>query len=429
MALVTTFDELNEAQFKIYADGLMGNTRTHQKRKEFISYLHSVNAKDKKEIETERSSVILKLLELQKREKYISTLSVGHGFDYAKTDYLFTSDDLTDAELETLVTEENTTVYVHGKTYTGNIHITADYVTLDGQSNKKSAISEELANSASFVGGVTISADNCILKGIDFTSTGEKALTFGVGCENVTFKDCTFTAGDDADSKWWYGENLGGSVTITNCRVEGFKSWYLADFSSTSGVPQAATTKIRMKRCYFKNNLGSIASRGLSGSPTKLVQYSNNKFETDTIHGSFWDFCEINNALKVIVTDNEAIAPVGTETQPGKMGFFQSFSKEPKPWVLKYSGNKISNLKLGGKCALTNGFYSPNTSDEDDHKIDLSATLTNVFSFLYKKNDGTTASADKWTPAGQGQYTPVNISTFSSPPSIVNPSAYTVVTI
>ena len=161
-----------------------------------------------------------------------------------------------------LLNQDNSEVYVRGLARTSDLTISGNGVLLDGQSNGGSARSDALVNTATMTGKLHIAGDNTTVRGIDFTSgTHEKAVTFGVGAENVTFVDCKFLAGTHADSKWFYGENLGGSVTITNCRIEGFNSWYLADFSSTSGVPQAATTKIRMKRCYFKNNWKRICWR------------------------------------------------------------------------------------------------------------------------------------------------------------------------
>lgn len=428
-----SFTNLSESDFTTYATGLLDSYSTSAERKQAISYLQMVNSADSVSLRTERETLDAKRVAQRKKQRAIETMLAGQSFDFKKQPQLFVTQTApTDAELDTLLTQDGTEVFIKGRTHVGDLTISGNDITLSGQTEGGSARTETLTNTATVEGNLHISGDNVTVRGIDFTSTGEKALTFGVGAENVTFKDCKFSAGDHADSKWWYGENLGGSITITNCRVQDFKSVILCDFSSTSGEPQAATTKIRMKRCYFSQNLGSIASRGKTGAPTKLVQYSNNLLVTDTIHDSFWDFLEINNCLRAICTDNVARAPPGTETTVGKRGFFQCWSKEPKPWTLKYSGNSISNLKVGGKCALINGFYSPNTSDEDDFLIDLSATLTNVtyaFSFLYKLNNGQSASADKWTPAGLGEYTPVNISTFSSPPSTVNPSGYTVVTL
>ena len=424
-----SFQDLSEADFTTYATGLVDSYATSDQRKHAVAYLQMVNSADSVALRVEQTALTNKRTAHLKKQQAIETLLAGHSFDFTKQPALFqTQTALTDGELDALVTQDNSEVFVRGLARTLDLTVSGNGVLLDGQSNGGSARSDALVNTASVAGKLHIAGDNTTIRGIDFTSAAhEKAITFGVGAENVTFIDCKFLAGTHADSKWFYGENLGGSVTITNCRIEGFNSWYLADFSSTSGEPQAATTKIRMKRCYFKNNLGSIASRGKTGQPTKLVSYTNNKFETDTLHASFWDVLEANNALRVVVTGNTAVAPAGTETESGKKGFLQTWSKENKPWTLDYADNKISNLKFGGKIALVNGFYNPDKSNADDQRIDLSAPLTNVthaFSFLYKKNDGTTASADKW--AG-GDFTPTNIAVHATVPTVINPSAYSVI--
>ena len=87
------------------------------------------------------------------------------------------------------------------------------------------------------------------------------------------------------------------------------------------------------------------------------------------------------------------------------------------------------------KLALSDGYYSPATSD-DDMKIDLSAALSAVtyaVSFLYKANVGDanypTASLDKWGPNGYGRYTPVNLANYPTPPTVTNPDSYSVVTL
>ena len=133
-------------------------------------------------------------------------------------------------------------------------------------------------------GNLIISGDDTVIKGIDFTSAGEKAISFVSGATNVTFQDCTFVqgAGVGETGKWFYGDFLGGNVTITNCRVEGFRDVYLADFSSSSSFTmEGALVRVRVKRNLFKNNRGCIAARGKLGTPAKLVQYSSNKFVSD----------------------------------------------------------------------------------------------------------------------------------------------------
>ena len=429
-AIHSTFQGLDSDTFTSYATGLLNSFPTSDDRQQAISYLQSVNSSDSVALRAERVTLDAKRSAQRLKQKAIEALLSDLAFDYTKKPELFVTQAApTDSELDQLLTLDGTDVYIKGRTHVGDLTISGDNVTLDGQSGGGSSRSSTLTNSATVLGNLHISGDNTTIRGIDFTSTGEFAVTFGVGAENVTFQNCKFTAGGHEDSKWFYGENLGGSVTITNCLVQNFNSWYLADWSSTSGEPQQALTKVRVKRNYFLNNLGSIASRNKTDAPTKLVQYSNNLFETDTLHSSFWDFLE-GQALKVIVTNNVAVAPEGTQLESGKKGFFQSFSRDSKPWTLTYEGNVLSNLKFGGKIALVSSFYNPNKTS-DDQVIDLSATLTNVthaFSFLYKLNPGDvgypTASLDKW--AG-GTFSPENIAVHSTVPDVINPHSYSVI--
>ena len=106
---------------------------------------------------------------------------------------------------------------------------------------------------------------------------------------------------------------------------------------------------------------------------------------------------------------------MGTEALPNqKRGTFQTWNKGNKPWVLVYSSNTIKNIKFGVKIPAINGFYLPNI-DDDDYLIDLdSCTYVNVTyaaSFRYKRNNGTTASAEKYHPlTPPNDFTPENIS-------------------
>jgi hypothetical protein len=203
----------------------------------------------------------------------------------------------------------------------------------------------------------------------------------------------------------------------------------LGDLHTGSATPTLPLKRVRIKRNYFKNNAGSLAARGMESDPIKLFSAVNNKFETTAFHASYWDFLETNNVLRVVATDNEMIGEVGTNTAVGKKGGFQFWSRSPRPWTLKFSGNKMKNLKVGLKIATNNSFMSPNTFDDENNSISLDGEVVDVAyaaSFVYKKNDGSTASADKWQ---QGSYTPVNIGTYPTytGASVVNPSGYAIV--
>ena len=432
-----TFQTLTEEEFTAYANLLLDSYATSEQRKQAISYLQMVNSSDSVSLRTEREALDAKRVAQRKKQRSIETLLGAANFDFTKVPTLFqTQAALSSAQLDTLCSQDGSEIYVRNLARVGDLTISADGVLLDGQGSGGNARTETLTNTATMTGNLIISGNDTVIRGIDFTSSGEKAISFLSGAENVTFQNCKFTqgAGVGDTGKWFYGDFLGGNVTVTNCRVEGFRDVYLADFSSSSSFTmEGALNRVKIKRNYFKNNRGCIAARGKLGSPARLVQYSSNLFETDELASNFWDQIEASNAvLRVVVTDNTGVYPVGTDTQASqKFGFCQIWSADPKPFTVEYSGNKISNLRFGMKLALSNGYYSPATSD-DDQKIDLSATLvavTYAASFLYKANDNSTPSLLKWSPEGNGEYTPVNASNYPTPPTVVNPSGYTIVTI
>jgi hypothetical protein len=317
-----------------------------------------------------------------------------------------------------------------------DIIISGDNVLLDGQGNEGSARGNALTNTTSVTGQIKISGDNAVIRGIDFTSTSENAIIFTGACQNLTFEDCKFTAGVAiVDSVWWFGEDdyFQGDVTVTNCRVEGFNSWMLADFHTGSATPTIPLKNVRINKCFFKNNAGSIAARGMVSDPIKLFEAKDNKFETSSFYdqGSayFWDFLECNNVLKIVATGNEMIGEPGTNTDAGKKGGFQFWSRSPRPWTLKFSNNQMKNLKVGLKIATNNTFMSPNIFDQDNFGISLDGSVTDVAyaaSFVYKKNDGSTISVNKWQ---EGDYTPVNLGTYPTyiDLSVFNPSGFAIV--
>ena len=428
----SSFQDLSEADFTTYAQVLVDGYPSSEQRKQALAYLQHINSADKQTLDAERTATAKKRIERQKRQTIIDGMIEAHAFDFTRQSSLFTAQTTSDAQIATLLTQDNAEVYIKGRTMTSDILISGDNVLLDGQGNEGSARTEALSNTASITGQVQISGSNVVIRGIDFTSTSDNAISFTGACSNLKLEDCTFTAGPAvAESVWWFGGgNLySGNVTVTNCLVKDFNSWMLADFNTSSSTPTLALKRVRIKKCFFKNNAGSLAARGMQSDPIKLFSLVNNKFETTAFHASFWDFAETNNTLKVVATDNEMIGEVGTHTAAGKKGGFQFWSRSPRPWALKFENNKMTNLKVGLKIATNNTFMSPDTFNEDDFGIDLGGTTTSVAyaaSFVYKKNDGSTASENKWQ---EGDYTPVNIGTYPSyiGLSVVNPSNYAVV--
>jgi hypothetical protein len=81
------------------------------------------------------------------------------------------------------------------------------------------------------------------------------------------------------------------------------------------------------------------------------------------------------------------------------------------------------------KIPTNNTFTSPDTSDEDNFLIKLDGAvvdLVHAASCVYKKNDGSTTSANKYF---EGDYTPTNIAGFPNylGASIQNPHGYSIV--
>jgi len=425
----SSFTGLTHAAFTTHADIMVANSKTAPKKREAIAYLWTVCSTDKKTLAADRKALNTKRLAQQKRQDKIEEL-LGHlEFDFSKSPELFTAQSLSDADMATALTQNNKTVYVGGKTYNGDITISGDSVTLDGEGHGL-AVDETLANTAIFTGcDLIITGTTVTVKNVDFTSSTNQAVRVA-GAKNVTFVGCKFSPGPNlTDTKWFYGAGIqSGNVSIENCLVSDFDSWYLMDASTTSAAATVRLDEVKLINNYFKNNHGSISIRGPVADPNKDVRVTGNRFETTTFHLQFWDFCEVSRATKgIVIQDNVCIGEPGTHTAAGKKGGFQMWSKSPQPWTLYFKGNSGQNLKVFLKIAHNAAFYSANTFDEEHHHIEFDKTLTDVahcFSPVYKKEDGTTASANKWQ---EGDYVPVNSATYPSVPSVVNASSYSVV--
>jgi hypothetical protein len=432
MEIHSSFQSMSEADFNVYSLALVNGYPTSAQRKHALAYLQHVNSADKSTHEAEKDGLRKKRLDRSKKQKIIDDLIENHKFDFTRQADLFAPQVVTDSEIAILLGGNNSEVYIPTRSMMGNVLISGDNVLFDGQGNNGSARTGSLENTATIVGQLQISGSGTIVRGIDFTSTSENALIFTGPCENLTLEDCKFTAGVGiTDSVWWFGEDdyFQGDVTVTNCRVEGFNSWMLADFHTGSATPTIPLKKVRINKCFFKNNAGSIATRGMVSDPIKLFEAKDNKFEASNFHTLFWDFLECNNVLKIVATGNEMIGEPGTDTTPGKKGGFQFWSRSPRPWTLKFANNSMTNLKVGLKIATNNTFYSPDVFNEDQFGISLDGEVTDVAyaaSFVYKKNDGSTTSVNKWQ---FGDYSPVNLDTYPmyTGLSVVNPSGFAIV--
>jgi len=431
-AIHESFESLTDSEFDTYANELVDKSVSAERRKQALAYLQQTASSDKAILDAERTALNVRKVAHRKKQKAIDAILSSHDFDFTRDAALFQTQSTTNTELAVLLQQDNQELFIKNRIIGGNLVISGNNVTVDGQSNGKSATEDKLVNTAAVTGTLIISGNNCTIKGVDFTSTGEKAITFSGDCQNCTLVSCKFIAGSGtgADSKWFYGEGFGGgALTIRNCRVEGFTGVLLMDATTTSAVATDNLKRFKLKDCYFKNNQGCIAIRGMVTKPIKSAIVTGNTWITDTLHPSFWDFMEVSGGVSYVeISGNSMTAPVGTELLTGKVGGYQLWTKaEGRPFVINYKNNSVQNLRVAVKVVCHTGFWAPDT-DDDDYLIDFTegdySNMFRVFSAAYKKLDGTTPSSEKYI---NGDYAPENAVLYPDMHSaVVNPHGYTI---
>ena len=419
----TSFLSQTESDFTTYATDLLKVRRTAADRQRAVAYMHKVLVADKKIIDDSRATYQTQRKLNKKHQETLDNLVSDHEFNFVNVSDIFQTETLTDLQINQKLAVNNTVLFLNNQTVATDITISGDNVTLDG-SGSGDARTDLLASDVIVNGSLIIQGNNAVIKGVRFQPTATNCITFAANVDSVTLQDCIFVGPNgDADSKWFYGDGLLGAVTVKNCRVQDFTSWFLADFSTTSSTPTRALTNVTLEKNKFTNCAGSMSARGLQSDPIKLYKVVDNIFEHQNQHSLFWDTIEVNNFLRAIVKGN-----IATGAGHGdKRGFLQTWNKHPKPATLEYRTNTLDNFKVGAKTVHNTGFYALNR-DSDRNVLDFDAIHTNVafaYSGCYKKEDGSTASADKWTV---GDFAPQNVAVYPTiPQPTSNPNSYPVV--
>ena len=394
----TSFASLDEASFSTYVSDLLDRHHGDVERQRNVAYLQATLAKDEAAIGVERTALVARRRLCRQQRSAFETLTAEHDFDFSQASSLFTAVAKTDAEILQLLTQDDVTVYLRGRTLTGNIRITGDRVRLIGLGATGSATAGTLAHSVIFnTDKIEIGGQNVTIEGIHFKPTGSNAVTFvqtkGVG---LTLQDCTFEAQHTyADARFYYGNGAGagGQQTIKNCLIKDFGSWMLGDATTDSSFGSATRLAgFTIDSCKFDNCAGSFAVRGpATGQPNGPIAFTNNvvAYGAGGIHNLFWNTFEASEGISQVTCTGNTVTGM---VLAGTRGFLQCWSKNPVPWTLTFEKNTISNFQAAVQIACTAAFYAPNTHDTA-YKIASAAgemtACTYGASFVYPWNDAT----------------------------------------
>ena len=212
MSLVhkTSFSGLSLTAAQTYCTDLLSEHPKVEDRRAVFAYLWDVFSKDQKTLRSQQNIISQLGAFLQKEV-------VKHEIDFSKTPSLFTASTVTDAQIITYLAQSGAEVFLENKQVIGDITLGGGTL-LQGFSNGLSARDSLLVCSAKVTGSLTISGSDCVIKGVEFTSTSDKAIQFTGTHQNVTFEDCVFDM--DGHNMWFYGDGFGGTVVIRNCWVK-----------------------------------------------------------------------------------------------------------------------------------------------------------------------------------------------------------------
>ena len=341
---------------------------TGPERRAAIAYLRQIVASDARDIDHYRYINARARQVLEAREKL-------HHFDIRSekhTDLFVTA---VGVNYTALLAVANAEVIADGQTLNQNLSVTGENASFHGIGTG-SAVAGTLECGCIVNGRCIIDADGVLIEGVEFRAqVGDlKTVSFAGASQDIVFRNCRFDGSlftDDDNpfqgSVFWYGPNFSGSVVLENCEIKNYTSWMLADLTTTSATPTVALSTVVVKDCLFTDCKGSFAIRGLAASPTRSVTITGNKWaytaalSATSMHPSFWNCFEANNAKDVVVRHNEAEA-----TRLGGnavRGFFQTWSKADSHYVLQFEKNTLSGFDYAVQIAANPSFYSPDQLD------------------------------------------------------------------
>ena len=403
----SSFGQLPLEDFKTYARSLLDHGCEGPNRERQTAYLRRVLGRDDAIIKAEQTALSARRRLQRLQVQAVEELEADHALDFEAAPELFVDAPKTDAEIMALLTQDNATVYLRGRTLTGNVRITGNNVRLIGLGVTGTAVGGDLACTVQInTDRVQIGGDNIRIEGIKFVTSGEHpsggfgaAISFDSGKgSGLDLEDCIFESGyaTYANARFYYGAGAGagGNQIIKNCLIKDFGSWYLGDATTTSEFQGSTRVEsFTIDACKFDNCAGSFAIRGpATGRPNGTITITNNLivYGAGGVHQYFWNNFEASEGLsRVICTGNEVQGMV----KSGTRGFLQVWSKNPVPYTITFEKNKLSNFQGALQCACgpaASLFYAPNTNDPDYKVASEAGQYTNVdygAIFTYPWND------------------------------------------
>ena len=356
--VTTLLDFQTTAEVEAYMEGLVLAKTNSIDRQRFLSYLHSIVESD---VLLNRQNMV-KIRAAKEKLKSLQLTAIHHTDEM---DSFFTASTETLAQMLTRLQSDDQVIYAEGKTFTSDIDIQGDRVTLVGGYTGLATLGN-LVPGCTVNGVLKIQGDDIVIDGVKFESTtgdrGDVAISFTGASQNLTLRNCTFVGitGVSTDTKLIFGPNnhFSGEFIMENCDVQGFTDVHLADpTTSSSATPTTTLTKVVLKDSYFKNK-GSMAFRNPTTATGTTASCTGCIFEVPAggLDDLFWSSFEFNNFQTVTVTDNTA---TGEKKTNDDRGFCQVWSRAA---IVKgtFKNNKIGSYDVGyqfAQGAVTPNFY------------------------------------------------------------------------
>ena len=141
---------MTSLRFNTYAQTLLQRHVGDAERQRNAAYLRQILSEDDAAFKVELRTVADKRRLAIKQRAKLDALLQDHAFDFSQAPSLFSEVVKSDAEILALLTQDNATVYLRGRTLTGNIRITGDNVRLIGLGASGAATADTLACSTIF---------------------------------------------------------------------------------------------------------------------------------------------------------------------------------------------------------------------------------------------------------------------------------------